>query len=298
MSAVTPGLPSRSPPIQLPQRRNGRTRGGGCPFAPSPSRRRRRVATAGRIEGARPAARYRRGHDREQRRVEERHRRPRPRRAASGATVRRSDVRHRSVISSRSRRRTSRSSDGVRRGSSSRSSRAAQRRSATSAVRRRASVGCAVRTRRRPTGARAGRRALRRSARTGAVGDGLGDRIVEDAVARGTLAPPERPDPAPRLDEVDELEVQRECADDGLGRPEIEAAQVFVETPSLVGVVVVAQRDRASADALDELEQLRARLFRHDLAEQRAHQADLGRERVRGAGRADPGRFGPHGRRR
>ncbi len=76
--------------------------------------------------------------------------------SGDGDTARRSDVRHRSVISSRSRRRTSRSSDGVRRGSSSRSRSVAQRRRATSAVRRRASVGCAVSTsviERRPSNA-------------------------------------------------------------------------------------------------------------------------------------------------
>ena len=193
-------------------------------------------------------------------------------------------MRHRSVISSRSRRRTSRSSDGVRRGSSSRSSSAAQRRSATSAVRRRASVGWAVRTRVDRTGARAARRAPR-SVRPGSAqrADGLGHRIVEDAVARGPLAAPERPDPPARLDEVDQLEVEREGADDRLGRPEIEAGEVLVETAALVGVVVLAQRDRPPADALDELEQLRAGLLGDDLAEQRAHQADLGR-------RACPGR--------
>ena len=198
-----------------------------------------------------------------------------------GATARRSDMRHRSVISSRSRRRTSRSSDGVRRGSSSRSSRAAQRRSATSAVRRRASVGWAVRTRvtdRRPSSSSISG-SVRPARRERA--DGLGHRIVEDAVARRPLAAPERPDPAPRLDEVDELEVEREGPDDRLGRPEIEAAQVLVETAPLVGVVVLPQRDRPPADPLDELEQLRAGLFGDDLAEQRAHQADLGGERVR-----------------
>ena len=53
---------------------------------------------------------------------------------------------HSRLISSRSRRRSSRSSERVRRGSSNRSSSRYSRRCATSTVRRRASVGCAVRT--------------------------------------------------------------------------------------------------------------------------------------------------------
>ena len=44
ISAVTPGLPSRSPPIQLPTRRNAPTRGGRVPVRP--------VSEAG--PGARP----------------------------------------------------------------------------------------------------------------------------------------------------------------------------------------------------------------------------------------------------
>ena len=50
-SAVTPGLPSRSPPIQVPQRRNGRARGGRVPVRPRRSRR-RPPRRARRVEGA------------------------------------------------------------------------------------------------------------------------------------------------------------------------------------------------------------------------------------------------------
>ena len=91
------------------------------------------------------------------------------------------------------------------------------------------------------------------------VGDRLGDRVVEDAVARRPLATTQRPDAAARLDEVDELEVERERRDDRLGRPEVEAGEVLVEPPPLLGVVVLAQGDRPPPDALDELEQLRTR---------------------------------------
>ena len=90
---------------------------------------------------------------------------------------------------------------------------------------------------------------------------GLGHRVVEDAVAGRALATAEGADPAARLGQVDELEVEREALDDGLGRPEVEAREVLVEAASLLGIVVLAQGDRASPDALDELEQVRAGLL-------------------------------------
>ena len=143
ISAVTPGLPSRSPPIHDPGCRNGPTRGGRVPVRP--------VSAAG--PSARPAggssaassARYSRGMT-VNRVASKKAIAVRTSSSGVGRTRRRSDVRHSSVISSRRRRRTSRSSDGVRRGSSSRARSIAQRPSATSAVRRRASVGCAVST--------------------------------------------------------------------------------------------------------------------------------------------------------
>ena len=143
ISAVTPGLPSRSPPIQLPGRRNAPTRGGRVPVRPESD------AGAGErpVGGSRAAssARYSRGMTVNS--VASKNAiAVRTSSSGVGLTTRRSDVRHSSVISSRRRRRTSRSSDGVRRGSSSRASRTAQRPSATSVVRRRASVGWAVKT--------------------------------------------------------------------------------------------------------------------------------------------------------
>ena len=120
--------------------------------------------------------------------------------SGSGATERRSDVRHRSEISSRSRRRISRSSDGVRRGSSSRSRSTAQRRSATSAVRRRASVGWAVRTGRdrEPLEDLVERRLV--APGPAQPPDRLRHRVVQHAVARRPLAVAEGPAPgrAPR----------------------------------------------------------------------------------------------------
>ena len=141
-SAVTVGLPSRSPPIHVPQRRNAGTRGGRVPVRPLSAAGPPRV---GRSSRAASIARYRRGTSVNS--VASKNAiAVRTSSSGEGTTVRRSEVRHTIVISSRSRRRISASSAGVRRGSSSRSSNAAIRRSATSSVRRRASVGCAVRT--------------------------------------------------------------------------------------------------------------------------------------------------------
>ena len=143
MSAVTSGLPSRSPPIQLPGRRNGPTRGGRVPVRPlSAAGPRERPGAPSR---ARSSARYSRGTTVNSV-ASKKAIAVRTSSSGVGVTMRRSEVRQRRVISSRSRRRTSRSSDGVSRGSSRRSSRSAQRRNATRVVRRRASVGCAVRT--------------------------------------------------------------------------------------------------------------------------------------------------------
>jgi hypothetical protein len=105
--------------------------------------------------------------------------------------------------------------------------------------------------------------------------DSLGHGVVEHAVTGGPLAAPQRPDPATGLGQVDQLEVQREGFDDRLGGPEVEVGEVLVEAAPLLGIVVLAQRDRASADALDELEQLRAGLLGDHLAEQRAQEPDL-----------------------
>ena len=61
-------------------------------------------------------------------------------------------------------------------------------------------------------------------------------------------------------------------------------------------IVVASKGDRPAPDPLDEGEQLRPGLFRDDLAEERAEQPDLRRQRVAGAGRPDAGRFRDDGR--
>ena len=222
ISAVTPGLPSRSPPIQLPSRRNGPTRGGRVPVRP--------VSAAG--PGARPGRRIERRIERpveprddgEQRGVEEGHRRPHlvERGRADDAQVR-GPPQERDLLAQpapdlavlgRGQARVVRARQQDR----------AAAQSATSVVRRRASVGCAVRTgetssRAISASSSASFRPRRRSPATASATES-----GEDPVACRALAPAQRPDPAARLGQVDQPEVEREGADDGLRRPEVEAA--------------------------------------------------------------------------
>ena len=142
----------------------------------------------------------------------------------------------------------SRSSAGASRGSSRRSSRRATRRSATSTVRRRASVGCAVRTGWTRTRASASLGA--RPAKRGPQPSGLGG-------TRGRARSSGRaPNAVARLGQVDQLEVQPERADDALERLGIDRQDV--ERDPLV-CPAPARRDRAQARRLDELEDLGAR---------------------------------------
>ncbi len=123
-----------------------------------------------------------------------------------------------------------------------------------------------------------------RSSEPAQAGDGVGDRVVEDPVARGPLAATQGAHPCARLGQVDQPEVQPERADHGLGGVEVEGAQLVVQPGALERVVVAAQRDRPAADALDQGEQLRPGLLRDHLPEQRAEQPDLDGQ----AGRARP----------
>ena len=203
------------------------------------------------------------------------------------------------MISSRSRRRTSRSSDGVRRGSSSRSSRPAQRRRATRAVRRRASVGWAVRTGAMDSRPSSSSRSAIVRAAAAQRDHGLGHGIVEDAVAGRPFAAAERPDPAARLGQVDELEVQREGLDDRLGATRGRGPR----GPRRAGAAPRGRRPGAGRSPAGG----RARRARTGPGRPArtttwpssdAEQADLRGERVARAGRADPGRFGAHRARR
>ena len=111
-------------------------------------------------------------------------------------------------------------------------------------------------------------------------GDRVGDRTIEDPVARRALAAAQRADAAARLGEVDQAEVERERGDDGLGRTEIERSELLVEPGPFDRIVVASEGDGPVSDPLDGREQLRTGLLRDDLAEQGAEQADLGRQRV------------------
>ena len=206
--------------------------------------------------------------------------------------MRRSEVRHSSVISSRSRRRRlavlrrgqpriveSREEDG-----------AAPEGDEGRPASRLGRMGGEDRADRQPTDERV--ELGIRPAEPAQPGHRIRHRILEDAVARRALAPAQGADPAARLGQVDQPEIERERPDDRLGGAEVEGAQLVVESGALERVVVAAQRDRPAPDPLDRGEQLGARLLRDDLAEQGAQQPDLGRQRVAGPGRPDPERFG------
>ncbi len=79
--------------------------------------------------------------------------------------------------------------------------------------------------------------------------------------------------------------------------PRSSARELLVEPGTFERIVVAPEGDRPVADPLDGREQLGTGLLRDDLAEQRAEQPDLGRQRVAGAGRPDPERLGGDRRR-
>ena len=217
--------------------------------------------------------------------------------SGAGLTMRRSEVRHRSVISSRRRRRISRSSDGVSRGSSesSQQDRAAPERHEGRPA---AGLGRVRGQHRRDLEPGDQRVQLRvRPPEAAQPGDRVGHRIREHPVPRRALALSQRPHPAAGLGQVDQPEIQGEGADDGLRGTQVEPAELLVETLALDRIVGAPERDRPLPDALDEREQLGSGLLVDDLAEQRPEQADLDRERVAGTGRADPERLGGDGRR-
>ena len=155
-------------------------------------------------------------------------------------------------------------------------------------VRRRASVGCAVRTgrdletgqARGDGGARRG--PLRRGAPTASAID-----PSEGRPARGPLAATQRAHPLLLLGEVRQLEERAEGVGEELEGRRVERAELVVEGAPGCRVAATPQRDRAAADPLDEVEGRRSVLLRDHLAEQRAEQPDLAGERVASAGRAD-----------
>ena len=88
------------------------------------------------------------------------------------------------------------------------------------------------------------------------------------------------------------MEVEAERADEVL-----DAAQATSrgrKQLASVGRAAATEVDRLAPHALDEAQEVLALLLDDDLTEQRAEQLDLARERVAGAGRADPARLGTH----
>jgi hypothetical protein len=120
------------------------------------------------------------------------------------------------------------------------------------------------------------------------------------APPRGAATPlpiraPNRPDQLALLGEVDEPEVEAERADDDLGPAGVERLQLRDEPGAKPRIVAAAEPDRRPADALDEVEEVAAGLLGDDLAEQRAEEADLRRERIADAAGADRRRLGADG---
>ena len=174
-------------------------------------------------------------------------------------------------------------------------------------VRRRASVGWAVRTgliRRRPSAASMPASSLARSAEP--VDRGR-ERVVRRMATIGHRRPaagralggPLRPTGLAHelalLGEVDEPEVEAERPDDDLGPVGIERGELLDESGPKRRIVPAPEPDGRSPDALDEIEQRPPGLLGDHLAEERAEEPDLERERIAGAAGAD-GRGARRGR--
>ena len=190
----------------------------------------------------------------------------------------------------------SRSSSGVSRGSSSRSTSRWQRRSATSSVRRRASVGWAVRTgaiARRPMSSTmsSSPRPVRQIRRTASATES--SRIPPRAARSRRRRVRTRCRSSARLTS---WKYRPNDADERLGPRQVEAVELGRQARPLDRVVGPAEGDRPAPDPLDELEQVEALLLDDDLAEQRAEEPDLARQRVAGAGRPDAARLAADGR--
>ena len=142
-----------------------------------------------------------------------------------------------------------------------------------------------------------GRSVVRREA-----GDRLADGVVDRAAPGPAGARPEHADPLPLLGQVDELEVEGERLGHGGRIGDVERGHVGRQ-PLALDVrleprvrVAAPERDRPPADPFDHREQLGPGLFRDHLAEQRAQQPDLARQRVARAPDPGPGRLRGDGR--
>ena len=127
--------------------------------------------------------------------------------------------------------------------------------------------------------------------------DRLDDRFVEGTACRACPTA-ERADPLPFLGQVHQLEVQAERTRDGGRLIEIERRELGGQVVTF-GVALLraehgsaTQTDRPPADPFDQLEQLGTHLLGDDLAEQRAEQPDLASERIARGGDARAARLG------
>ena len=215
---MTVGLPSRSPPIHVPQRRNAGTRGGRVPVRPlsAAGPPRRRAVVEGGVHRAVQA-----GHEREQRRVEERHRGPhlverrRDDRPQIGGAPHDRDLlaqpapdlpvlgrRQARIVESLEQRGDSPQRDKQRPPASLGRVRGEDWRDHQPFDR---TVELVIGSTQPPQPA-----------------DGVGERPVQHPAARGTCPPRQRADALPFLGEVHQLEVEREGADDGLCPVEVQ----------------------------------------------------------------------------
>ena len=197
---------------------------------------------------------------------------------------------HRIEICSRRRRRSSASSEGVRRGSSNASSSRYTRRSATMSVRRRASVGCAVNTgaiESRPINSLSSAAPSRRP--RDSPDDGVNGLRHCSAVRRSRRR--ELAHALLLLGQVGQLEVKAERADQKLGLRHAELAQLGRQVLTRGFAAAPPNRDRLKSHALNQVECRFSFLFHDHLPEKSAEQLDLARKRIPRAERTHAARF-------
>ena len=125
--------------------------------------------------------------------------------------------------------------------------------------------------------------------------DGRVDGTLQPSRGGPTRALAEPPHAVLLLGQVGEVEVQGESAGQVLHLLRGELLEHGAQLAAVGRAAGAPQVDGQATDTLDDPEQVLARLLGDDLAEQRAEQLDLARERVAGPGCADAQRLGAHG---
>ncbi len=111
-----------------------------------------------------------------------------------------------------------------------------------------------------------------------------------------SLVPPQAAHHVALFGQVDQLEVEAERVRQRLGLSDVQRVELGGKRALGSLVPGLAEGDRAQPGPLDQLQQRRAALLRDHLAEERAEQLDLTRERVAGTGGADRSRLRARGR--